>query len=53
MTVAGEGGLGLNVNNQTLPEERLHLSTNEKKAIIAFLQSLTDERFAVKQVISR
>jgi cytochrome c peroxidase len=49
----GGRGLGLKVNNQTLPEERLHLSTNEKKAIIAFLHSLTDERFAVKQIISR
>lgn len=38
----GGRGLGLPVKNQTLPEDRLNLSSYEKKAIVAFLGSLTD-----------
>jgi cytochrome c peroxidase len=38
------GGAGLHIGpeNQTLPRDKLHLSSKEKKAIIAFLRSLTD-----------
>ena len=38
------GGAGLHIGpkNQTLPPEKLQLSSKEKKAIIAFLRSLTD-----------
>lgn len=39
----GGAGLGFTLPNQTLPEDRLHLSTEEKKALVAFLQALTDK----------
>jgi len=38
----GAAGLGLKLDNQTLPAEHLHLDTNEKKALIAFLRTLND-----------
>jgi cytochrome c peroxidase len=44
--VRGGGiGLGLEVDNQTLPSDRLNLSDKEKQDIIAFLKSLTDKTF--------
>ena len=40
---AGGGkGLGLTVPNQTLPADSLHLSGSEKRDLIAFMRSLTD-----------
>ncbi|WP_316810046.1 cytochrome-c peroxidase [Pedobacter heparinus] len=36
----GAAGLGIKLSNQTLPEENLHLTEKEKKAIIAFMESL-------------
>lgn len=36
----GAAGLGIKLANQTLPEEKLHLTENEKKDIIAFMESL-------------
>lgn len=38
----GGAGLGLDVKNQTLAADSLHLSINEKHALIAFMKSLTD-----------
>jgi cytochrome c peroxidase len=38
----GGAGLGLEVTNQTLAGDSLHLDTDEKQAIIAFMKSLTD-----------
>jgi cytochrome c peroxidase len=38
----GGKGLGLPIENQTLPEDRLNLSVYEKNAIIAFIKSLND-----------
>ena len=38
----GGAGLGLDVPNQTLPFDSLSLSAAEKKALVAFMQSLTD-----------
>jgi cytochrome c peroxidase len=38
----GGVGLGFEVPNQTLPFDKLSLSQGEKKAVIAFLNSLTD-----------
>ncbi len=38
----GGAGLGLDVPYQTLPSDKLHLTKNEKRDIIAFLHSLTD-----------
>jgi cytochrome c peroxidase len=38
----GGAGLGINLDNQTLAADKLNLSVDEQKAIIAFLKSLTD-----------
>ena len=38
----GAEGLGLKINNQTLPADKLNLSDTEIKQLIAFLNSLTD-----------
>ncbi|WP_247237928.1 cytochrome c peroxidase [Telluribacter sp. SYSU D00476] len=37
----GGAGLGFSLDNQTLPGDSLHLSTSEKKALIAFMKVLT------------
>lgn len=36
----GAAGLGINLPNQTLPEEKLRLTEKEKEAVIAFIKSL-------------
>lgn len=38
-------GLGFDVPNQTLPEDKLKLSDKEKKQLIAFMKTLTDKKF--------
>lgn len=38
----GGAGLGLNVPNQTLPDSPLNLAEQDKKDLIAFMESLTD-----------
>nr|WP_315223255.1 cytochrome c peroxidase [uncultured Flavobacterium sp.] len=38
-------GLGLELDNQTLPEEKLNLSDKEKMQLIAFMKTLTDNRY--------
>ncbi|KOP36126.1 cytochrome-c peroxidase [Flavobacterium sp. WLB] len=38
-------GLGFDVPNQTLPEDKLNLSDKEKKQLIAFMKTLTDKKF--------
>ncbi|UOQ81664.1 cytochrome-c peroxidase [Hymenobacter sp. 5414T-23] len=38
----GGAALGLRVPNQTLPSDKLHLTTQEKHDLITFLQALTD-----------
>jgi len=38
----GGAGLGLEVPNQTLPVDRIHLNAAEKRDLLAFLQALTD-----------
>lgn len=40
--VGGGAGLGITLPNQTLPTDRLELNTAERKALVAFMQSLTD-----------
>jgi cytochrome c peroxidase len=37
---AGGAGLGMNLDNQTLPTDKLNLTTKEKKDIIAFIGAL-------------
>lgn len=41
----GGVGSGIVVDNQTLPSDELNLTENEKKAIIAFMKTLTDEKY--------
>ncbi|UUF14479.1 MULTISPECIES: cytochrome-c peroxidase [Flavobacterium] len=41
----GGVGLGFDVPNQTLPEDKLNLSDKEKKQLIAFMKTLTDKKF--------
>ncbi len=36
-------GFGLPVENQTLPEDKLHLTPEESKALIAFMRALNDQ----------
>lgn len=38
-------GLGFDLPNQTLPEDKLNLSDLEKKQLIAFMKTLTDNRY--------
>lgn len=43
--VGGGIGLGIDVPNQTLPPDSLHLTASEKRALIRFLHSLEDNPF--------
>ncbi|MBK9248171.1 MAG: cytochrome-c peroxidase [Ignavibacteria bacterium] len=38
----GGNGIGMSLNNQTLPADKLQLRPDEKQALIAFLRTLTD-----------
>lgn len=38
----GGAGMGLDVKNQTLPSDSLHLDKQEQQALIAFMKSLTE-----------
>ncbi|KQO31649.1 cytochrome C peroxidase [Flavobacterium sp. Leaf82] len=38
-------GLGFNLPNQTLPEDKLNLTDQEKKQLIAFMKTLTDKKY--------
>lgn len=38
-------GLGIAIENQTLPAEKLNLTKKEKKALIAFMKTLTDREY--------
>ncbi|GAB3269743.1 cytochrome c peroxidase [Larkinella harenae] len=38
----GGAGLGIELDNQTLPTDKLNLSPKEKAALLAFVQALTD-----------
>jgi cytochrome c peroxidase len=38
----GGAGIGLSVPNQTLPSEKLNLTEEEKRALVAFLHTLND-----------
>jgi cytochrome c peroxidase len=38
----GGRGLGLDLAHQTLPADSLHVSREEKGALVAFLKALTD-----------
>jgi cytochrome c peroxidase len=40
----GGVGIGIKLPNQTLPFDSLQLSSSEKKAIVAFMNSLTDKK---------
>jgi cytochrome c peroxidase len=38
----GGAGIGINLPQQTLPPDSLELSRSERRALIAFLRTLTD-----------
>ncbi|RZK04266.1 MAG: cytochrome-c peroxidase, partial [Flavobacterium sp.] len=40
--LGGASGLGIELENQTLPTDKLNLTPQEKKALIAFMKTLTD-----------
>jgi len=42
-------GLGFDVPNQTLPEDKLNLSDIEKKQLVAFMRTLTDKKYLEKR----
>lgn len=44
----GGKGLGLEVLNQTLPEDKLNLTDLEKKQLVVFMKSLTDKKMYSK-----
>lgn len=48
----GGRGLGLPISNQTLPEEKLHLTDTEQKAIIAFMHALNDTTIRTTQALN-
>ena len=39
----GGVGVGLKVDNQTLPPDALNLTTQEQKQLVAFLKTLNDQ----------
>ena len=41
----GGQGLGYEVENQTLPFDKLNLTIKEEKALVAFMKTLTDKRY--------
>ncbi|HEX8574963.1 MAG TPA: cytochrome c peroxidase [Flavobacterium sp.] len=41
----GGTGLGLTVDNQTLPSDQLNLTKKEQQALIAFMRALTDKNY--------
>lgn len=41
----GGQGLGYEVENQTLPFDKLNLTVKEEKALVAFMKTLTDKRY--------
>jgi len=43
----GGNGLGFNLPNQTLPEDKLNLTDLEKKQLIAFMRTLTDKKYSL------
>ncbi|WP_277015788.1 cytochrome-c peroxidase [Flavobacterium lindanitolerans] len=43
--LGGGTGLGLSIENQTLPTDKLNLTAAEKKALVAFMKTLTDKRY--------
>lgn len=45
----GGAGMGIELEHQTLPADRLHLSEEEKQDIIAFLKTLTDQKHEIKE----
>ncbi|MDG2431708.1 cytochrome c peroxidase [Flavobacterium sp.] len=41
----GGSGLGFDLENQTLPVDKLQLTTLEKKQLVAFMRTLTDKKY--------
>lgn len=43
--LGGGLGIGIDLNHQTLPSEKLNLSKKEEQELIAFLKTLSDEKY--------
>ena len=49
----GGAGIGIALSNQTLSPEPLHLTKQEKRDLVAFLESLTDSAFETSAAAAR
>lgn len=49
----GGNGLGFHLENQTLPEDKLNLKSQEKKDLVAFMKALTDVKFEKKAIFAK
>ncbi len=49
----GGNGLGFKLENQTLPEDKLNLTNQEKQDLVAFMKALTDVKFEKEMVVSK
>lgn len=49
----GGKGLGFMLENQTLPEDKLDLTKQEKQDLVAFMRALTDVKFEKKMDIAK
>lgn len=47
----GGKGIGFKLDNQTLPEDKLNLTKQEKSDLIAFMRALTDVKFEKKTIL--
>lgn len=49
----GGNGLGFHLENQTLPEDKLNLTSQEKTDLVSFMKALTDIKFEKKTVFAQ
>ena len=49
----GGNGLGFKLENQTLPEDKLSLTNQEKQDLVAFMRALTDVKFEKKIIVAK
>ena len=47
----GGNGLGFKLENQTLPADKLNLTSQEKQDLVAFMRALTDAKFEKNMII--
>ena len=49
----GGNGLGFGLKNQTLPEDKLKLTKEEKRDLVAFMRALTDVKFERVTILAK